>query len=81
MSAASVHDETPPQPKTDTPVAADSGGGIIGFLIFAVLAVAAVWYGWKYGNQYAPWFWTRVQTYGLALGRMFGTAKSGSEGL
>jgi len=45
---------------------------IVGMVIFLVLSIAAAWYGWKLGNQWAPGFWTKIQNYGLSLGKMFG---------
>ena len=43
---------------------------IVGMVIFLVLSIAAAWYGWKLGNQWAPGFWTKIQNYGLSLGNL-----------
>jgi hypothetical protein len=72
MSAAPAQDsqkgcETKNLPTTDT-----STVDIIGYIIFIVLVIAACWYGWKFGLQWAPGFWTKIQNYGLSLGKLFG---------
>jgi hypothetical protein len=59
--------ETKDLPKTDTGLV-----DIIGYILFIVLTIAACWYGWKFGIQWAPAFWTKIQNYGLALGKVFG---------
>ena len=69
MSAAEAN-PTPAERPGDQPVAA-SGGSFIGFIITVVLSGYAIWYGWKYGNEYAPWFWRKVQSYGVSIGKFF----------
>jgi len=67
----------PPERPGEQPVA-ESGGSLIGFLLTLVLSGFAIWYGWKYGNEYAPWFWRKIQMYGIALGKLFESAPSAS---
>jgi len=73
MNAAPAQPPIEEAPKLDTPAPPPSTVmDLVGMLIFFVLSVAAVWYGWKLGNHWAPGFWTKIQNYGLALGKMFG---------
>jgi hypothetical protein len=70
MTSAPANEQIPS--KETTKIASFSIMDFISLLIYIALAAAAIWYGWKYGNQYAPWFWTKVQTYGVATGAFFG---------
>jgi len=63
----------PPERPGEQPVVA-STGSFIGMLLTIIFSIAAIWYGWKYGNEWAPMFWRKIQTYGLALGKLFGNA-------
>jgi len=57
----------------EQPVSVDTTG-FLGFLLTLVLSGFALWYGFKYGNLYAPWFWNKVQSYGIAIGAFFGNS-------
>ena len=40
---------------------------IVSTLVFLVLSVVAVYFGWKLGTQYGPYFWAIVQAIGYAI--------------
>jgi len=72
MSAAPAQDSQKACETKDLPTTETGATDIIGYIVFIVLAGAACWYGWKFGLQWAPAFWTKIQNYGLALGKLFG---------
>jgi len=76
MSAAPAQDSQKGCETKNVPTSDTGAVDIIGYIVFIVLAGAAIWYGWKFGLQWAPAFWTKIQNYGLGLGRLIGTARS-----
>ena len=74
MSAAPAQDSQKACETKNMSTSADTGAvDIIGYIVFIVLAGAACWYGWKFGIQWAPAFWTKIQNYGLSLSKVIGT--------
>ena len=76
MSGAPAQDSQKGCETKDLPTSDTGAVDIIGYIVFIVLAGAACWYGWKFGLQWAPAFWTKIQNYGLALGKIFGNKGS-----
>ena len=69
----------PPERPGEQPVV-ESTGSFIGMLLTIIFSIAAIWYGWKYGNEWAPMFWRKIQTYGVSLGKLFGNAPTPTVG-
>jgi hypothetical protein len=70
MSAAPAQDSQKGCETKDLPTSDTGAVDIIGYIVFIVLAGAAIWYGWKFGIRWAPAFWAKIQNYGLGLGSL-----------
>lgn len=71
MSSPASADTTKEVPvvKSASPTPPFTFGDFLNMVIYTAFSIAAVYYGWKFGREYALQYWMVVQALGESIGK------------